>query len=1676
MSYNYPLPDGSVITVPDGTPASVADQWARRDFPELFGAPKPKQSGGIANLIGGARDLAANYGLAKNVAFGDEASARTQDRTARAKNENIETTSWDDVKNVKGVLPTIGKFGAFARDAIAQTAAPSAATMAGAATGAKLGAMVPVPGSTLIGAGVGGFLANYPQMFGANLSRQDQANPDQPFDTGKAATAATGQSALDVASTLVALGPVVSKLAGKTIASWATKSPDAVNAAIVKAAETSLLKATGKGAALGVAAEMPTELAQTVLERWQANLPLTGVEANKEYEATLAAAGTIGAAFGGPGGAYGRYAAKQDVAAKDRVFAEQATAEARDRAEADAKVAKATEEERKKSPEYLLELDANYNAAKKKVDDLRVEISAIGKSPPGSAEEAQKKELGSQIKIATVEARAVAKEWNANRLAVEKAKKSPEDFMLESALAAPTVGAGSPTSIKEIREKIKAQQAEQAALPTPEAEATQKQLSDIMEGLQYSARITGEEPKAADILSRLTPELVNAAQKYGVSIPGIDKASSNLLIKTAAKDHAKAAKEELTATMQQRQADLVAQATPATEPTDPTQAWKESLEQDAEQRNKPITLWDQLTSWGLDEEGKPTPGYLDGLFNKAFNEGNETGPATVKLPEGVRPVQNATSILNSIDSLYSEKDAADKATELALRSGNKEAAMSAAAQRERASTTLLSLTDTTPVAGGIISTRKVQESALADAAMLIDDLKRGTTLDSKRNVSDSKLIQLRQEVERIEEETSDSNPNDPVEVQVLQGKLFRAREAVRQRRSELPANKERSAASSTTQTLTNQIDRARQAYIGAVIQEAAITRAAFGKSLTEQEALTSAVEIRRVFDEWITRAAALPRSMAEEERIVEPAQMRGTELVRSAKTEKFDPRPLAERRLGAYREATEVLQEQIKRIGAQLASVSDTGRRVEPDLKTQFATSEQAKVAEQRGETAQTRGGELRRRREYVENQVDKALQRVVIPPVKRALEAAKAAVNTGQGSTDVVSGIPNQRFEAGLLDSAEELASRVLNGQKERTRTDTLVREINEALQNREVPEGQGDLFDPAPLVKQQTAAKQRIDALTAQVAELKTGKKTSLKEGVTAAKRITDLEKAISLLQGDKKARIDTDVREARKEYARLQEDLGHIRATAANFDKSTEVKAGRKAAAVLAGIRKELDRIDAETAATRKNINVRLGGIKAPLTDVEEAEVSLQRQASRVRAMYTEIVADAFANARKAALTQELQTRIENAQEAINAARAWIGTLKEDRAKNQEETRSKTDRAPLGQVFVHNQALAAERDRVNKKTRAEIDAADARMSAAQEEIKAIKEQVADNFNSSDAVAVAAADKSLKFQQRILQDYIDLFTSRGFTVDVEKSTVTNAAGVAQAVPEAEIRRQKEELKRAENAQRDYAAEAVALRPLQQGLGLPGRRRVAGKTEEIKSISEVDEERRLAMEVEREQRAEEAASRKDRLAAEREVLQPRVDELIKQLDEKRAEAKAAPNARARKPIETQIKKLMNELSAAKLAVDTVGETRKRKQQPTMREQSAAPATLRAGTPESNAATRERDDQAAGRRKTTKKEQKEETALQRAIDKQDAREANTDFDVDTDTAGFGESPDVLFSTAKKDAVQVPPSFAAKHMVTTLAYHEADGKLAPAELDAKSALAALDEDIGELRAFLACLKG
>lgn len=207
-----------------------------------------------APFIGG--EEAAKKGLARQEAITERPAA-----------------SLDEIKRIyktEGLLPA-------AKEAISQLPAgiaeqaPFIGTMIG---GARLGAMVGgVPGA-LAGAAISPFLS----AAGSNIERQAQEDikSGRPIDINraKAYMAAIPQAALDVGAMELGLGKALG------ISEMGTEAAQ-------KMAEESLKKSIAVGIGKTALAEVPTEVTQQMLERYQAGLPLTDADAMKEYKDTM---------------------------------------------------------------------------------------------------------------------------------------------------------------------------------------------------------------------------------------------------------------------------------------------------------------------------------------------------------------------------------------------------------------------------------------------------------------------------------------------------------------------------------------------------------------------------------------------------------------------------------------------------------------------------------------------------------------------------------------------------------------------------------------------------------------------------------------------------------------------------------------------------------------------------------------------------------------------------------------------------------------------------------------------------------------------------------------------------------------------------------------------------------------------------------------------------------------------------------------------------------------------------------------------------------------------------------------------------------------------------------------------------------------------------------------------
>jgi hypothetical protein len=200
-----------------------------------------------------------------------------------------------------------------ARDALGRSLPYMAPTAAGAFTGARLGALTsPLTGPVgpIVGGIIGGIAGGVPQFAGTNIERRIDEKTQGPLVTPEVYSTATGQAALDTAATMFTLGTgVVAKVIGRPIAKVTEDQ-------LAKTAERSLAGTLTRGAGRGAVSEMPTEVAQQILERKQAGLDLTSEDAYREYGEAAAAAGVLGGGLGGVGNIVTRSQARDKVQAE----------------------------------------------------------------------------------------------------------------------------------------------------------------------------------------------------------------------------------------------------------------------------------------------------------------------------------------------------------------------------------------------------------------------------------------------------------------------------------------------------------------------------------------------------------------------------------------------------------------------------------------------------------------------------------------------------------------------------------------------------------------------------------------------------------------------------------------------------------------------------------------------------------------------------------------------------------------------------------------------------------------------------------------------------------------------------------------------------------------------------------------------------------------------------------------------------------------------------------------------------------------------------------------------------------------------------------------------------------------------------------------------------------------
>lgn len=353
MAKYLPLPDGSSLEVPDSMTYDEAMSRAQLKFPSLFGEKTKPRLGGIAGALGMGVEApisSVRTGI-ESLFGGNEAVEAGLGRKAKLGEKYAEQPGWEQVKKAyeeRGIFPAIGEYISQVPAALAEQAPQMAATIGAA----RVGALGGVPGAI-----TGAVAPSYLQQYGGFLERQaeEQKARGEPVDVNRltAGLAAVPAAALDVAATFIPLGrslagAVFGKNVERMLAKGAEKGAENL-------AKESLVKSLAKGTAVGALAEIPTEVAQQMLERAQAGLSLVDQDALAEYGQTAFQVSKL-APFGAAGRLYEKGAAKDIMAERQRkeeaaAVAQQEQVKAQQEAE---------QAEYRKTDDYLDTLEQRY--------------------------------------------------------------------------------------------------------------------------------------------------------------------------------------------------------------------------------------------------------------------------------------------------------------------------------------------------------------------------------------------------------------------------------------------------------------------------------------------------------------------------------------------------------------------------------------------------------------------------------------------------------------------------------------------------------------------------------------------------------------------------------------------------------------------------------------------------------------------------------------------------------------------------------------------------------------------------------------------------------------------------------------------------------------------------------------------------------------------------------------------------------------------------------------------------------------------------------------------------------------------------------------------------------------------------------------------------------------------
>jgi hypothetical protein len=1033
MAKGYlPLPDGSYVTVRDDETPEQAFARARKEYPEAFEverAPAKPEEGVIPSVVGSTKRAISTARTGLESLFSPEEAARKGvERAEELGQQYAPGTSLEAVKQAyaeRGLLPAAGEAISQIPTALAEQFPQIAATLGSARAGAMAGQRIAGPRGALIGGIGGAVVPSALQLFGANIERQaaEQMEEGKPLDISRtrAAVATVPGAALEVAATFIPLGRT---LIGKVLGPEATKAMTRVTAeGRENLAKEGLAKVLAKGTATGALLEIPTEVIQQMLERAQAGLPLTSEDAYAEYGEAAYGAGLVGGPFGAVGRVGQRSVARGEIAEREAAATAEEQRKAAEAARLEQEQAEAEEKTRLVSPEYRLELNNTIVDSKDRLADVEALLKSKIEDPDVKKEAIEEaKQLRKTIKESEAKMRqsmiAAGLKPDISKLEEALGKQAPTD--IEERTVVDEFGNVVTPKTQPVTEEEEAAGYERMVELQKQKDTERQESLDRINREDLARQIVEDEIQQNAPLVRSMPEGDQPAQSFvpftsltdATQIPKPKGMRDDVWAAMSSKDKLDMARRDRIAAYTEVLADpATAQAIEARRTDTERQKLNNFLEDEASKDQTAVEIQKrQATDQALNDiaetqikratdqlglgvlflgpvrQRRVEQGVNEGKVNRyvaSALEIKDIGGRTVSVDDARKNIQEA------IGNLKSERqDLVGKETQIlepeggltpdGIRIAQIDVKLSELDRLLLAGETKDPTATESAIAGRLAGELEGQGDVFAPDLLKAPTSTLKGKLDTARKQSTGAFTDL---VSYLDDYRA--------------GRFFGPKGAKRDIKF----------ASSTREGLLRESEESRKQVIDNLLNEVAAERAIQKlRPLTNTEADALRTQVDGILNELITRSTALPGGASLKKVTIQPARVRGTEIIESAKTALVDPRPLEERQFGAPRRAIEVLAEMIKQ--ARDTAVT-AGKR-----QTRAAYTPTFDLA-----------GEVPRTKTRV-SQEDRLLEEI-----KRVLATPNLDSTVAKTLDEAADMIANEDVSADFVELVDEQVGRILTG-----------------------------------------------------------------------------------------------------------------------------------------------------------------------------------------------------------------------------------------------------------------------------------------------------------------------------------------------------------------------------------------------------------------------------------------------------------------------------------------------------------------------------------------------------------------------------------------------------------------------------------------------------------------------